>query len=115
MLEAKWEIDTEEGRGWKYTGNTPNLFSDQKTHFFESLLKVYLKSDRKYNCDLFQFTLRNSFLPKHATQILSNLQKNGELEVFLENGQKARKGSFYIKYFKHTDVKSNKKVYFVLK
>jgi len=114
MLESKWEIDTEEGRGWKYTGNSPGLFFDQKTNELEMLLKEYIREGRRYNYDVYEFTLRKGYLPKHATEILSNLQKNKILDVFLANGEKARKNSFYIKYYKPTDIE-NKKVYFTLK
>lgn len=113
MLESKWEIDTEQGRGWQYNSNIPNLFSDQKTNELEVLLKTFLKSGKKYNCDVYEFVLRQGYLTKHATEVLSNLQKNGQLQVFLFNETNARKNSFYIKYYKPSDA-DNKKVYFVL-
>lgn len=113
MLESKWEIDTEQGRGWQYSGITPNLFSEQKTNDLEDYLKSFLKSGRRYNSDVYEFVLRRGYLTKHATDVLSNLQKIGNLHVVLANGIAARKNSFYIKYFKSTDV-DNKKVYFVL-
>ena len=31
MLEAKWEIDSEQGRGWVYNSTTLNLFSDSES------------------------------------------------------------------------------------
>lgn len=113
MLESKWEIDTEEGRGWEYNGNTPSLFFDQKTNELEIHLREFLRKGRKYNSDVYEFVLRQGYLPKHATEILSDLQKNGQLQVFLSNGKNARKNSFYIKYHKPSDT-DNKKVYFVL-
>lgn len=112
MLEAKWEIDTEHGRGWDYNGNPPNLFSDEKTNPLEEKLKIYLK-EKKYNGDVYEFTLRQGFLPKHANQIFENWQKKGTFEVNLYDGSKARKGSFYInyQYYRH----ENQKVYYTLK
>ncbi len=115
MLESKWEIDTEEGRGWEYNGNAPSLFYDQRTNRLEVFLKDFLKNSQKYNSDIYEFVLRKGYLTKHATEVLTSLQKNGQLDVFLQNGEKARKSSFYIKYFKQTDVVNNKKVFFVLK
>ena len=44
MLEAKWEIDTEQGKGWDYSGNQPSLFHDQKTNPLEEKLREYLKT-----------------------------------------------------------------------
>ncbi|HVI44592.1 MAG TPA: three-Cys-motif partner protein TcmP [Chitinophaga sp.] len=113
MLESKWEIDTQEGRGWRYCGNVPNLFSQQFTDELEEGLKSFFKSGRKYNSDVFEFVLRQGYLPKHATEVLTNLQKTGQLKVLLADGTTARKKSFYIKYCKPTDVE-HKKVYFVL-
>jgi hypothetical protein len=37
-------------------------------------------------------------LPKHANEIFINWQGNGELEVLMATGEKARKKSFYIGY-----------------
>ena len=115
MLESKWEIDTEEGRGWEYNGNLPSLFFEQKTNRLEELLKSYIKSGRRYNYDLYQFTLREGFLIKHTNEILCSLQENGFLDVILtESNNQARKKSFYIKYMKPDDVNKNK-VYFNIK
>lgn len=98
MLETKWEIDSEQGRGWEYTGNLPTLFSSQKTNKLEDLLIKYLKSSYKTNGQIFEFTLRNGFLPTHATQILKVLQNNGQIEVKNNEGKRVRKGAFYINY-----------------
>jgi len=113
MLEAKWEIDSEQGRGWEYNATTYSLFSDYKTNEFEEKLKIFLREKKRNNYEVYEFTLRQGYLPKHAKQILENLQSNNTLEVFLQNNMKARKKSFYIKYYKANDVDS-KKVYFVL-
>jgi three-Cys-motif partner protein len=114
MLEAKWEIDSEQGRGWKYSGNVPDLFSENKTNELEDKLKIFLKESRKYNGDVYEFTLRQGYLPTHTKQIFEEWQKDNILDVILSNGEKARKKSFYIKYFKSTD-QEIKKVYFSLK
>jgi len=112
MLEAKWEIDTEQGKGWDYSGNQPSLFHALKTNPLEEKLKEYLKDTKRFNGDIYEFTLRQGFLPKHANEILYNWQNIGKLEVRTATGEKARKGSFYIayNYFKG----ENKKVNFKL-
>ncbi|WP_394666548.1 three-Cys-motif partner protein TcmP [uncultured Chryseobacterium sp.] len=115
MLESKWEIDTEEGRGWNYKGNTPTLFFEQKTNKLEDLLMIFIKSGKRSNYDVYEFTLRAGFLTKHATEVLSNLQKTSKLDVFLfASNEKARKNSFYVKYYRPNDNEKNK-VYFVIK
>ena len=113
MLEAKWEIDSEQGRGWEYLGNQPSLFYDDKTNELEDKLKEFLKVKR-YNSEVYEYTLRQGYLPKHTNQIFEVWQKNNIFEVYLLNGEKARRKSFYIKYFKPSD-ENNKKVFFTLK
>ena len=113
MLEAKWKIDTEQGKGWNYTGNQPTLFYEQKTNSLELKLKEYLRQEKRYNGELYVFTLRQGFLPKHTNEILYNWQINGRLDVFLENGEKARKKSFYISYNYYKN--DYNKVYFKVK
>lgn len=113
MLEAKWEIDSEQGRGWEYTGNIENLFSTTKTNDLEDKLKIFIASGKRFNGDVYEFTLRLGFLPKHTNQIFDEWQRNNTLLVTLANGDKARKKSYYVKYYKSTDP-DNKKVYFNL-
>ena len=43
MLEGKWEIDTEQGKGWNYTGNQPSLFFNDKINPLAVKLKQFLK------------------------------------------------------------------------
>ncbi|MBN9384194.1 MAG: three-Cys-motif partner protein TcmP [Chitinophagaceae bacterium] len=110
MLEAKWEIDTEQGKGWSYTGNQPSLFYDLKTNPLEEKLRMFLKGNKKNNGEVYEFTLRQGFLPKHTNEILYNWQKDGKLEVLKNNNEKARKSSFYIAYNYYK--KESKKVIF---
>ncbi len=98
MLESKWEIDNEQGKGWNYTGNEPSLFYQDKINPLEANLIEFLKTGTKSNGEIFEFTLKQRFLPKHANEILNNWQQNNRLEVVLQNGQKARKGAFYNSY-----------------
>lgn len=115
MLESKWEIDSEEGRGWEYSKSSPSLFFNQKTNKLENLLKDFLKAEQRYNYDLYEFTLKEGFLIKHTTEILADWQDQDVLNVFTtDTGLKARKKSFYIKYFK-ADNTDRKKVYYNLK
>ncbi|MHC9087767.1 three-Cys-motif partner protein TcmP [Tenacibaculum sp. IMCC1] len=104
MLETKWEIDTEQGKGWVYNGNQPTLFSSMKTNDLEDYIKSYLKAKSRKNGEIYEYTLRNGFLPTHATQILKELQRKGMIEVQKKDNKKARKGSFYVNY---KDYKNN--------
>jgi hypothetical protein len=115
MLEAKWEIDTDQGRGWKYSDSSiqVSLFEEAFTNELEDRLKNYLK-EKRFNGEVFEFTLRQGYLPKHTKQIFQQWQNNNLLDVNLANGQKARKNSFYLKYHKPSDNDINK-VYFILK
>lgn len=97
MLEAKWEIDTEEGKGWEYSATGPSLFYEHRMNPLDEKLKEFLK-EPKSNGEVYEFTLHSGFLPKHTVEVLDNWQKNGALTVDRSDGQKARKGAFYISY-----------------
>lgn len=97
MLEAKWEIDSEEGRGWRFDANSPTLFSGQKINELEEKLRHFLSLERT-NKEIYLFVLNESFRPKHANEILSAWQEKGQLEVTSIDGERIRKKSFYISY-----------------
>lgn len=103
MLEAKWQIDTEQGKGWDYSGNQPTLFYSQKTNPLEEKLAAYLSKKQRTNGEIFEFTLRQGFLPKHTNEVFYNWQQNKKLDVVLQNGDKAIKRAFYnsYKYYKN--------------
>ncbi len=98
MLETKWSIDTEQGKGWNYSGDQRSLFDQQRTNPLETMLSAYLTDKKRTNGNIYEFTLRNGYLPKHTNEILYNWQKNGNIDVKLQNGENARKRSFYISY-----------------
>ena len=113
LLVAKWEIDTEQGKGWDYAGNQPSLFHEQKTNPLEEKLKEFLKGNKRHNGEVYEFTLRQGFLPKHTNEIFYNWQNNDKIDVITASGEKARKKSFYVAYNYYRD--DNKKVSFKLK
>jgi three-Cys-motif partner protein len=100
MLDAKWEIDEEEGRGWQYQSEN-SLFSQLEkkanTVKFEERLFEFLKV-AKTNRELYQFTLHNGHLPSHANEILMKLQTDGKLIALKTDGTVARKSAFYLNY-----------------
>lgn len=113
MLETKWQIDDDEGKGWSYE-KTGNLFNTQKTNLLEEKLRRFISNSNKvYNDEIYEFTLRNGFLPKHTVEVFHSLQLNAELDVLSDLNEKVRKGAFYVSY---ENYKNNpKKVYFKIK
>lgn len=114
MLETKWQIDDDEGKGWSYE-KTMNLFASQKTNTLEEFIVQFLSNSNEvvYNGTLYEQTLRQGFLPKHTNEILNAYQEEGKLDVLSPDGDKIRKGAFYINY---DSFKVNyKRVYFKIK
>ncbi|MEO6721158.1 MAG: three-Cys-motif partner protein TcmP [Ferruginibacter sp.] len=113
MLETKWEIDDDEGKGWSYE-KSGNLFSDFNPNRLEEMLMTLISANNKVsNSAVYEFTLRNGFLPTHAVEIFNSMQTDGKLEVFSYAGEKVRKGAFYINYENYKA--SPEKVYFKIK
>jgi hypothetical protein len=99
MLEAKWKLDSDQGKGWDYIGGQQSsLFSEFKVHPLEEKLRAFLKEKVRGNGDVYEFTLQCGFLPKHTMEVFTNLQKLQQLTVESDHGAKVRKGWFYINY-----------------
>ncbi len=113
MLETKWQIDQDHGKGWSYE-KTGDLFSPIKTNYLEERLLRYIsENDKTYNGDVYEFVLRLGFLPKHASEIFTSLQNESNLEVLSDKEEKVRKGAFYISYDNYKN--EFHKVYFKIK
>jgi len=113
ILETKWQIDEDEGKGWSYE-KTGDLFAEFKTNSLEQKLTLLISSNEKiYNGAIYEFILHNGFLPTHAVEVLNSVQSNGKLEVFSDKEEKIRKGAFYINYDSYK--KAPRKVYFKIK
>ena len=97
MLEAKWKLDDQQGAGWSYEAgfSADTLFHEPFIHPLAKLLQNRLHSAPQTNAAIYEATIRAGFLPKHALQILSDMQKNGEIHV-KPDGTKA--GAFYLNY-----------------
>lgn len=113
MLETKWQIDDDEGKGWSYE-KTGNLFSNFKTNpLEEKIVSFLIGNDKVYNGMIYELVLRNGFLPKHAVEIFTSLQADGKLEVLSDKEEKVRKNAFYINYDNYKS--EPQKVYFKIK
>jgi hypothetical protein len=99
MLESKWEIDQEEGRGWSYKNpEAPTLFTSttsDRLNKLELFFRSFLKESRT-NSEIYEATLHQGFRPTHAIEVLKGLHAQNQLIVTPIDGQKWRKGSFYI-------------------
>ncbi|WP_303848734.1 three-Cys-motif partner protein TcmP [Apibacter mensalis] len=115
MLEAKWKLDAENGKGWSYENNSNQigLFSGLvEKNELEEKLKKFLSNNNRYNGEVFEFVLKNGYLTKHAVEILKNWKNTNRLEVIETSTHKIKKNAFYLKYYKEES--ENKKVYFKL-
>mgnify|MGYP003291883466 CR=1 FL=1 len=104
ILEVKWKLDEADGNGFNLPNDQYGLFDDieaeeKKIYHYENLkskLMSFLK-EPKSNEQVFEFVLRNEYLPSHATPILKELQAANRLSVIhICDKSEARKGSFYI-------------------
>ncbi|MGB0432147.1 MAG: three-Cys-motif partner protein TcmP [Bacteroidia bacterium] len=98
MLEAKWKVDKEDGRGWT-NDSEGGLFAkapSANTLKLKRLLKEFLSKTGRSNESIFNFTIDNRFLPIHTNEILREFEQNGTIEVITFNYEKRRKGAFYL-------------------
>lgn len=108
ILEVKWTLDEDDGNGFVLSkvSTQPSLFEDyfaeQKKNEHSKRLSGYLidyLKDSHTNGELYTFVLQRGYLCKHATEILKQLQDEGQLEVVdISTGKPARKGSYYLNY-----------------
>ncbi len=105
MLDVKWQIDEEEGRGWRFDSGD-SLFDQievkANTSRFERKLIDFLKVERT-NAQLYEFRLHNGHLATHAYDILKKLQAEGKLLSVKGDGTPARKSAFYLDYKNYRD------------
>lgn len=99
--EANYDIDNDIIR------NGESLFPDMnisnKLNYFEKSLIKYLEVFKNNN-EIYRFTLENGCLPKHAGEILKNIQKDNRL---VAEPPDIKKGSFYLSwdYYRKKEIK----------
>jgi len=78
MLEAKWSIDPDRGRGHSIE-KTISLFDETELSGYPAKLLAFLESsDFRTNSELYAFGLENGFLPKHTKGVLDRWKKMGK-------------------------------------
>ena len=113
ILETKWKLDEEHGGGFRLPEKeqTIDMFADEfaletkneNARRLRKILEEALKSP-KTNNDIYELVVRNEFLPKHANEVLKELQNtNPKFSVIdIITGKTARKNAFYLTYKNYT-------------
>ncbi|MFZ1290259.1 MAG: three-Cys-motif partner protein TcmP [Melioribacteraceae bacterium] len=102
MLESKWKMDKQQGRGFRFNSDEDTFFSEVEMSDYVHKLKEFVSSNIKTNADLYLFGLENGFLPRDTNKVLKEWQnKYPNFKVYLQNKRETRKGSFYLGYEHH--------------
>jgi three-Cys-motif partner protein len=84
MLEAKWTLDENEGKGF-IINDSPGqigMFQVVETDNYIYKVKDFLKENSNVtNIELFEFGLSNRHLPKHTKMVLDKFKTQGILDV----------------------------------
>ncbi|MEO5886185.1 MAG: three-Cys-motif partner protein TcmP [Anaerolineales bacterium] len=98
MLEAKWSIDPNRGRGHSIE-KTISLFDETELSGYPDKLLAFLEiSDYRTNSELYFFGLENGFLAKHTKGVLDGWKKKAKpvFEVVSLDNKPVR--GYYIEY-----------------
>jgi len=102
MMDAKWQIDEDEGRGFTLDKQGKLFCKIDLSDFPHEVIKFINKNTVCSNRDLYEFGLRNGYLPKHLRQVLCQLQEKEQIRMFSPTNQNIKKGAFYLDYHNHT-------------
>jgi len=102
MIEAKWKIDENEGRGFELSPQSRLFRREELTNFPRQIISFIKSKDICTNEDLYKFGLFNEYLPKHMHKFLKQLKEEGVLFVAPLTGEKIKKGAFYLPYNNHS-------------
>ncbi len=106
FLEVKWKNDSL-GKGFNQQSIGNTLFGDNlevldKTYTeerLEKILKELLKQRQSCNnLELYEFTLKNQFLPKHCNEVIRRLKREGKLVIQDLFGHIVNTNSFGLTY-----------------
>lgn len=112
FLNVCWKLDPETGEanfnmeGDPFWGTEHTLFDEvksfKKIDQFKADLIRFVQDKRPDNIGMYAFCLENGFPPSKANQSLKDLVESGQISTTLPNGQKARKGAFYLNHSERT-------------
>jgi three-Cys-motif partner protein len=81
MVQTKWNIDKEQGKGFN-DNKIEHLFSEAESTGFKDRLEQYILSgDGRTNNEITEFSYENGFLPKHAGEIIKKLKSDGLIDI----------------------------------
>lgn len=81
MLEAKWKIDTNRGKGFSLE-KTMTFFNEiELSGYPDKLCKFILSAQYRSNVELYRYGLENGFLPKHTIEVLKRWKDRGDLNI----------------------------------
>jgi three-Cys-motif partner protein len=91
IIEAKWQIDKDHGRGFTLE-KTPSFFSEIELSGYKQKVQAFIESSEyRTNDELLNFGLENGFLPKHTKSVLDNFDKaNIVVDVVSLDGKPAK-------------------------
>jgi hypothetical protein len=90
MLEAKWNLDKQRGKGYSRQ-QSPSMFSEIELSGYPTHLREYMQAgDCRTNADLYRFGLGHGFLPKHTNEVLRKWKREGLLEILSLDGKPVR-------------------------
>lgn len=102
MLEEKWKIDTDQGKGFKLTNQQMGLFDSVNISEYPKMLESYISENNNVtNKDIYYFGLNNGYLPKHSKQVLKRLEDSGRRVTESLDGKPVK--GYYISYKNYRD------------
>jgi len=98
FVEAKWEIDKEEGTGYDKRNQGQESFLES---FFrdrlEDKLISFLRTGSKTNIQIRDFCFEHGSMPKHGNAALRKFVEQGKIQVCAyDESKKLRKNAFYL-------------------
>ncbi len=82
MLDSKWDLDEEGGRGFRVSNlSQQSMFDEISSVDYVSMVEEYLKQNTSVtNQEMFDFGLYNGFLPKHTKKVLDYFKSQNRLQ-----------------------------------
>ena len=112
FLNVCWKLDPETGEanfnmeGDPFWGEKHTLFegleSFKKIDQFKADLLQFIQDKKPDNLGMYAFCLEKGFPPSKANQSLKEMLESGQIATVLPDGQKARKGAFYLNHSEST-------------